>query len=172
MCAGTLHSVSCFPWLWTLLVCHIWLSIGWFSLWFLMASIELDKSIYYPSYVLCFIAVISALWMNNSSGGVCKDSNLAYITFCVFDPSAKVSLLLLCFHLCCRKCCFHSLSFLVFFPFLTGVEEECIYELCVGLARDNTIPTEPPISKQQSPTRKKQEAINQRALSETLLLLK
>ena len=27
--------------------------------------------------------------------------------------------------------------------FLTGVKEECIYALCVGLAEDNTIPTKP-----------------------------
>ena len=40
------------------------------------------------------------------------------------------------------------------------------------LAEDNTIPTKPPISKQQNPTQEKQEAINQRALSETMLPLK
>ena len=38
-------------------------------------------------------------------------------------------------------------------------KKKCIYALCVGLAEDNTIPTKPPISKQQSPTHEKQEAI-------------
>ena len=56
--------------------------------------------------------------------------------------------------------------------FLTEVKKECIYALCVGLAKENAIPTKPLISKQQSPTQGKQEAINQRALSETMLLLK
>ena len=56
--------------------------------------------------------------------------------------------------------------------FLTEVKEECIYQLSVGLAEDNAIPTKPPISKQESPTQEKQEAINQRALSETILPLK
>ena len=44
--------------------------------------------------------------------------------------------------------------------FLTGVKEECIYALCVGLAKDNTIPTKPLISKQQGAIQEKQEAIN------------
>ena len=35
-----------------------------------------------------------------------------------------------------------------YFFFLKGVKEECIYALCVGLAKDNTIPTKPPILKQ------------------------
>ena len=52
---------------------------------------------------------------------------------------------------------------------MTGVKEECIYALCLGLAEDNTIPTKPSISKQQSPAQEKQEAINQKALSETML---
>ena len=56
--------------------------------------------------------------------------------------------------------------------FFTGLKEECIYVLCVRLAEDHTIPTKSPISKQQSPTQEKREAINQRALSETMLLLK
>ena len=56
--------------------------------------------------------------------------------------------------------------------FLTGVKEECIYALCVGLAKDNAIPTKLPLSKQQSPTQEKQEDINQRHLSETMLPLK
>ena len=43
---------------------------------------------------------------------------------------------------------------------MTGVEEKCIYALCVGLIEDNTIPTKSPISKQQSLTQEKQEAIN------------
>ena len=55
---------------------------------------------------------------------------------------------------------------------LTGFKKECIYALCVGLKEDNTIPTKPPISKQQSPTQEKQETINKKALSETMLLLK
>ena len=38
-----------------------------------------------------------------------------------------------------------------------GVKEKLIYVLCVRLAEDNTITTKPPISKQQSPTREKQE---------------
>ena len=41
-----------------------------------------------------------------------------------------------------------------------------------GLAEDSKIPTKPPISKQQSHTQKKQQAINQRALSEKMLPLK
>ena len=41
-----------------------------------------------------------------------------------------------------------------------------------SLADNNTIPTKPPISKQQSPTQEKQEAINQRAFSKIMLLLK
>ena len=56
--------------------------------------------------------------------------------------------------------------------FLTGFKEECIYALSVGLAEDNKITTKPPILKQQSSTQEKQEAINQRALSKTMLLLK
>ena len=44
--------------------------------------------------------------------------------------------------------------------------------LCEGLAEDNTIPTKPPLCKQQSPTQEKQDTINQRALSETMLPLK
>ena len=40
------------------------------------------------------------------------------------------------------------------------------------VAEDNTIPTKPPISKQQSLTQKNQESINQSALSETMLPLK
>ena len=43
--------------------------------------------------------------------------------------------------------------------FLTEVKEECIYALCVGLAEDNTIPTKPPIFKQQSSTQEKKEAL-------------
>ena len=56
--------------------------------------------------------------------------------------------------------------------FLTGVKEECFYTLRVELTEDNTIFTKPSISKQQSPKQEKQEAINQRALSETMLPLK
>ena len=35
---------------------------------------------------------------------------------------------------------------------LTGVKKECIYAMSVGLIENNTIPTKPPLSKQQSPT--------------------
>ena len=52
------------------------------------------------------------------------------------------------------------------------VKKECIIALSVGTAEDNTIPIKPSISTQQSPTQEKQEAINKRALSETLLQLK
>ena len=44
--------------------------------------------------------------------------------------------------------------------FLAGVKEECIYAQCVGLAEGNTMLTKPLISKQQSLTQEKQEAIN------------
>ena len=52
------------------------------------------------------------------------------------------------------------LNFLNFF--LTRVKEECIYALCVGLTEGNT----------RKSTQEKQAAINQRAVSETMLLLK
>ena len=55
---------------------------------------------------------------------------------------------------------------------MTGVKEECIYTLSVGLAEDNTMPTKPLLSKQRCHTQEKQEAINLRALSETILPLK
>ena len=44
--------------------------------------------------------------------------------------------------------------------FLTGVNEECIYTLSVGLAEDKTISNKSSISKQQNHTQEKQEAIN------------
>ena len=49
---------------------------------------------------------------------------------------------------------------------------EVIYALSVELAGDNTTPTKTSISKHESHTQEKQEAINLRVLSETMLLLK
>ena len=48
----------------------------------------------------------------------------------------------------------------------------CIYALSVGFEEDNTIPTKHPISKQQGHPQEKQEAINLKTLSETMLPLK
>ena len=59
-----------------------------------------------------------------------------------------------------------QLLFFVFFILLTRVSEEYLYALCVRLAKDNTILTKHPISKQQRPTQEKQESINQKVLSE------
>ena len=61
MCAGTLHRVICFPWLWSSSsLLHIWFNIEWLSLLFSMASISL---------IAIFIAVTSAVWIDASSGG-------------------------------------------------------------------------------------------------------
>ena len=69
-----IHRVICFPWLWSSdSMSYIRFNIGWFSLLFSTDSIELSVSVYITQLMSSFfcislIAVISAVWMEASSG--------------------------------------------------------------------------------------------------------
>ena len=87
-------------------------------------------------------------------------SNLTEYSFCVFIHCYKITFT--------NQIMMQVLILIIFIYYFSHSRNA----LFVGLVEDNTIPTKPPISKQQSSTQEKQETINQRAFSETILPLK
>ena len=123
VCAGILHVWTVIPGYGALLVCHIFnLVLGNFLL-FSMVNIELNESVYYPSYILSFIAVISAVWIETFSGSA------PLLVELWIQQHNLLSFLWSLIHPCRLSCCYHVSHSVVGSAAFFHSHSRCVYHL-------------------------------------------